>query len=173
MSITRTIDGDCISWVVGTPAETLHIRKCGDHPTVTIGPANDDAPMQITFAKREQGDKAKPDKQPSQWERAGSFIKTIVSGITDGMLPDYIIGHRWQCCSGITLDGLKVSEPCANFHRADDGHSYCKGCGCGEWKLARLDGALFGNMKTSKLAWPALECPLKRFTPITIGESNG
>lgn len=172
MSITRTIDGDCISWVVSTPAETLHVRKCGEHPTITIGPANEDAPMRISFGKKDRPAE-QPAKPVSQWERAGSFVKTIMSGVLDGMLPDYIIGHRWQCCTGMTLDGLRVSDPCVNFHRAEDGHSYCKGCGCGEWKLARLDGAMFGNMKTSKLAWPGLECPLKRFTPLTIGASNG
>ncbi len=171
MSINRTIDGDCIAWVVKTPAETLHVRKCAEYITAAVGPAQEDAPMRIVFGKHD--DAPKPAKPASQWEKAGSFIKTILSGMVEGMLPLHVIGHRWQCCTGLTLAGLRVSEPCPNYHESDDGHLYCKGCGCGEWKLARLDGAIAGNMRTSKLAWPALECPLKRFTPLTVGESNG
>ena len=103
-------------------------------------------------------------KKKSMWSKAGSFLAAVKSKAFEGAVSLAVLDHRHQCCHGTTLAGMRVNTPCtARFEH--EGHAYCKSCGCGEWKLARLD-APADNPTESKLAFPDLTCPLNRFGPM-------
>ncbi|NOG54946.1 MAG: hypothetical protein HND57_11585 [Planctomycetes bacterium] len=101
--------------------------------------------------------------------KAVSLARAVGSKMIEGPAPLHVINFRHSCCYGTTIHGLPVNDkPCRGSDlKAEDGHDYCGSCGCGRRRLAQLDprkktgGA--GDWTTSKLAYPALVCPLAKF----------
>lgn len=135
--------------------------------------------------------KQRPAKDaPDQWREAGSFLAALLqpgnamkfaaalwSKLTEGPATDQAINFRASCCFGLTLDGERITDQCPALHQHDKGY-FCRACGCPDWKLADLmpqnkqpigrgaHGEPIWDWTTSKLAYPALSCPLRKFSPV-------
>ena len=113
----------------------------------------------------------------NQWDEAGSFIKSLfnpgqvvkylsaeTSKLIHGPATLPVINFRHSCCYGVTIEGESVRERCVSLYTdPETGHDYCKLCGCGKWKKARLNPQTPDDWTTSKLAYPVLACPRGRF----------
>lgn len=80
-------------------------------------------------------------KKPTLVEKTKEFVKTVTSGYVD----DATYQTRLASCMG-----------CPALVKNKKG-SFCGGCSCGTWQLARLDGSTL-----PKLKWKRLRCPLGR-----------
>lgn len=126
---------------------------------------------------QKQADSVMIKDQYKDWEEAGSFInvllhpdkiKSFVKAFTSkaihGPAAYEVINQRHIACYGTTLSGKYVHQPCPSLHSDPvTGHDYCKACGCGKWKKARLNPQKSDDWTTSKLAYPSLTCPRGRF----------
>jgi len=114
----------------------------------------------------------------SQWELAGQwlgaltsphkmrlFAKASISKFIEGPVSLPVLDHRHQCCHGVNLAGEKVSEPCTAKYATDSG-VFCKTCGCPEYSMADISVNHHKPPK-SKLAFPALECPMNKFSTVS------
>ncbi len=114
----------------------------------------------------------------SRWKNAGKwlkaaasphdarkFLKAVKSKTLEGPVRLKVLEFRHQCCHGVTINGEYVSEPCPARYEAESGGVFCNSCGCAEWKFADIsvDPA---RPTRSKLAYPDLECPRNRFSPV-------
>lgn len=136
---------------------------------------------------------AAPDQpqERDQWQEAGSFLEAIASPgkvlqfaravwskLTEGPATDEAINFRASCCFGLTLDGQhRVTAQCPALHEHERGY-FCRACGCPDWKLADLmphnkqpigrgaHGEPVWDWTTSKLAYPQLTCPKRKFGPV-------
>ncbi len=99
------------------------------------------------------------------WAKAESFGRSLLSrSLGDRRVSLEQLQVRNVSCHGQTLEGAVVGPACSNRRLSEDGVShYCGACGCGDKKIARLDGEGY-----TKLHYPYLECPIGR-----EGFSNG
>jgi hypothetical protein len=102
------------------------------------------------------------------WEKADAFINSVASrgilsttmnliGIDNNSgekVSEEIYTIRHNSCFGIT-----GSNQCSQLKYAENFGHYCGACGCGQTKLAKLDG---DGYRYTKLHYPYLECPLKK-----------
>lgn len=101
----------------------------------------------------------------SIWQLAADWLGNEAARLVEGDAPDETIRYRLTVCTGFDEHGKPVGARCPKCVRGKDGADYCGSCGCAEWKRARLtpEG---GDLSTSKLAFPALVCPLGRFKAV-------
>lgn len=85
--------------------------------------------------------------------------------LTEGRVPEQAGQHRITCCTGVTLDGERVSEPCPSYRGEHNGRGsgHCKACGCPSWPIAEMhrEGK---TLEPGKAWFPSLACPQGRFT---------
>lgn len=107
-------------------------------------------------------------KVKKSWEKAESFLGSMTSrGIISTALDvlnidkfagekvsDEIYNLRRDSCFG--NDGRSIKQ-CDQLKYNNSLESFCGSCGCGQTKLAKLDGEGY-----TKLHYPYLECPLKK-----------
>ncbi len=92
------------------------------------------------------------------WAKATSLGKSLTSRVVGEPISLKVLQSRHISCHGTLLDGTVVAPACSKRQVSQDGeHHYCGACGCGDTKIARLDGDGY-----TKLQYPHLECPLKR-----------
>ena len=95
------------------------------------------------------------------WKEAAAALKSYKSrGVLNWTRADLTIERaRHRSCFGSDgPEGEAVQAPCRALRTASDGiHHYCGECGCGEREDALLD-----EKDYPKLAFPYLECPLRR-----------
>lgn len=93
------------------------------------------------------------------WAKAESLGKSLLSrGVGDRVVGLPQLQARHVSCHGTTLAGATVASPCSKRQPSQDGTThFCGACGCGDTKIARLDGDGY-----TKLHYPHLECPLER-----------
>lgn len=82
------------------------------------------------------------------WAMAESFLLALASRYTQPPVTPEEKAKRWASC--------EVCE--CRIQR--DGHSYCGVCNCPHYTLSQLDGE---PGKYTKLDFPGLKCPLKKF----------
>lgn len=90
-----------------------------------------------------------------KWRRADSFVRAMASrGLTGKKADEITIELRQLACFG-----NEEVEPCSMLRKSTKGeYRYCSACGCGDKRIARLDGEGY-----TKLMYPELKCPLGRF----------
>lgn len=88
------------------------------------------------------------------WLEAQEFLTTITSRVTDEPITPEVLAARQKACFG---DETQVK--CEKLTQWN-GHFYCGACGCGHNPLAILDGK---EGEYTKLHYPKLKCPLKKF----------
>lgn len=107
-------------------------------------------------------------KVKKSWEKAESFLNSMTSrGIISTAMDvlnidksagekvsDEIYNLRRDSCFG---NDSRFIKQCDQLKYNDSLESFCGSCGCGQTKLAKLDGDGY-----TKLHYPYLECPLKK-----------
>jgi hypothetical protein len=88
------------------------------------------------------------------WAEAQEFLTTIASRVTDDPITPEVLAARRKACFGD-----ETQKKCGKLNEWG-GHFYCGACGCGHNPLAILDG---GDGEYTKLHYPKLKCPLKKF----------
>lgn len=165
------------------PHGTYEIVRDGTRISAASYKANDGKSSTLkksVQAHKEEVKKKTEEKKKSMWVNAAkwseavkdpskiiSFLKAVKSKAFEGPVSLPVLSHRHQCCFGKTIKGEHVSDPCPAMFEAE-GHHYCKSCGCGEWKLARLDVPP-ELWTSSKLAFPDLTCPLGKWSAVKGG----
>lgn len=71
--------------------------------------------------------------------------------LTSGTATPEVVEQRKRSCFGTETEPV-----CPALKKTEQG-SFCSGCSCGTWSLAKLDGEI-----APKLSWKYLQCPLKR-----------
>jgi len=111
---------------------------------------------------------SKWNKVKSTWEKADSFLSSInsrgllstalnITNITNKLgekVSEETYNKRKESCFG---NKEKNIPQCIHLKTVPNKGSFCGSCGCGSYKLARLDGDGY-----TKLHYPHLECPLER-----------
>lgn len=87
------------------------------------------------------------------WEQADSFVSSMASRGLFNKAVDGETLHLRQTSCGL----VEGSHRCPLRREGKSGGSYCGACGCGDTKIARLDGEGY-----TKLHYPYLICPLGR-----------
>ena len=82
------------------------------------------------------------------WAMAESFLLTLASRYIQKPVTPEEKAKRLACCEACEC---RVER---------DGHSYCGVCNCPHYTLSQLDGE---PGKYTKLDFPGLKCPLKKF----------
>lgn len=113
-------------------------------------------------------------QQLTIWENAGrwlraatsphhrrKFLAAMRSKRLDGPVSLTVLEFRHQCCHGTTIAGERVSDPCPARYESRRG-VFCTDCECPEYSKADISVDP-GAPDRSKLAYPNLECPRKRY----------
>ena len=110
------------------------------------------------LTEEQKFDKLSPKKRwenvKGSWERATRFYESMKSrGLLDNKIDEETKTLRMLSCHGD-----ENHDPCEARAWSKKGKfHYCDYCGCGESRIARLDGQGY-----TKLDYPVLHCPLRR-----------
>lgn len=99
-------------------------------------------------------------------KKATDYAKSEVDLLKHGPVSKEVQDHRRVICTGITIEGKKISEPCEFFSPISEGDysdGYCKGCGCPRWKRSKL---------SVKWTIPSLGCPKNKYPPVTEDKND-
>jgi len=99
-----------------------------------------------------------------------SFAHNHTRLIEEGRVPEEVANHRLAVCTGVTPDGIRVSDTCSRY-RAEEkgwGTGHCKGCGCPDWPVSqmRVEGILLKlscGLVPGKAYFP-MGCPIGKFS---------
>lgn len=80
----------------------------------------------------------------------------------EGKVPDEVAHVRLAVCTGITVKGEKVGDPCPKYTDENGGwgSGHCKACGCPSWPISRMHRP--GSRLPGK-AWYSMACPMGKF----------
>ncbi len=172
--VTTTSKGDYTELDIGAGAYRITVGfDRASHVVISssVEPRAVERPPAPPPASDDEPDHEQPE---SQWEAAGTFLgkiasfgMAVASKAINGPVTGPAMEFRRQCCFGVGADGVKIGKPCPSMVLAKDGNNYCRSCGCGKRKRARLNPQVDGDWNTSKLAYPHLKCPRHRFGPIS------
>lgn len=101
----------------------------------------------------------------SSWDLAESFVRSVASrGFTGRRVDLTVKGRRHVSCTGTTLEGVRVSDPCPALvsSQKNPGSSYCNECRCGDRSIAWITKPQTDPTSVTKLDFPFLECPRGR-----------
>lgn len=106
-------------------------------------------------------------------ELAAEWLHHEAALITKGPCSRAVHAHRHACCTGLTIEGGRVSPACPAFKAEDpktpDGarRGICESCGCGERERARIEPAPdvdAGEVARGVKLWcPTYICPRRHF----------
>ena len=105
-----------------------------------------------------------PNGHPAR-SRVVDFATAHAHLLAEGRVPEAAGQHRITCCTGITQDGERVSEPCPSYQneRNGRGSGHCADCRCPSWPISEMHRE--GKTVEPGKAWfPSLACPQNRFT---------
>lgn len=91
--------------------------------------------------------------------RAFEFGRNHARLLREGRVPEHIAYHRLAVCTGITVEGVKVSEPCAAYRDENGGwgSGHCRACGCPNWPISQMHRE--GKTATPGKVWFPMGCP--------------
>lgn len=79
-------------------------------------------------------------KKPGPVALATDFAKAAATLAKQGPVSDAVYEHRITICTGVTVEGVRLSEPCDAYKGEDKGRGsgHCKGCGCPDWPISEM-----------------------------------
>lgn len=110
----------------------------------------------------------KPDRVPGPGptpHRIVDFVTAHKQLITQGRVPDAVAHERLSICTGITVEGKKIAEPCPRYEdeKGGWGTGHCKACGCLDWPISQMHRP--GKTLEPGKAWFPFGCPARKFPP--------
>lgn len=164
------LDGD--TWKTEIEAATLNARilSTGDeHHVEHFERIEPEPPKVCPLPKPKRPKSPCAEKAQRNWKRAFAWLK---AGAPDP-LPRSVLDHRHACCTGRTLEGVRVSGLCP-YARKRRGRIECGGCcSCregGNWFRVDPKDPTVPHLSTP-IACPDFDCPQRRFVRLTASQT--
>jgi len=106
----------------------------------------------------------KKHEEQSKKQLTLTFVKAHRELLKQGRVPDHVAHHRIAVCTGITVEGRKVSAACPAYKHEDKGWGtgHCKACGCPDWKISEMHRP--ERIVEPGKAWFPMGCPIDKFS---------